>query len=295
MSRLGPPRFLAGRARLATVSALLQRRRNEHPTAGNFEAADLQWWWRTPRPTDDRPQPCWFDADGPVAAVTATQWQDELGLDVHVLPSLGDEDVAHVWAVAFDLVAVEERVFAWCPDDDTLGASLLADQGYRLVDDGGVSGWLAAADAPAVAPLAAGYRLRSRADRADAEHPLAARSGPDVETRLRATALYRPDLDLAVVTETNECAGYALCWYDPVTKVGLVEPMRTEVDHQRRGLARHLLTSGLRRLIDLGAGRIRISWEIDNAAASALYPDVGFVPTQRMHTYAPERSPRMEN
>jgi GNAT superfamily N-acetyltransferase len=82
--------------------------------------------------------------------------------------------------------------------------------------------------------------------------------------------------------------GYALCWYDPVTRVGLVEPMRTEDDHQRRGLARHLLTSGLRRLVDLEAERIRISWEADNPASSALYPDVGFVPTQRMRTYAPE-------
>jgi GNAT superfamily N-acetyltransferase len=289
VSPLLPPRFLTGLARLEAISTLLQRRRNAHPTAGNFEAADLQWWWRTPRPTDDQPQPCWFDADGPVAAVTATQWRDAIGMDVHLLPSLADDDAARVWAAAFDLAVGEAQVFAWCPDDDALGASLLAGHGWILVEDNGVSGWMGAADAPSVSPLAYGYRLQSRADGHDGPHPLVARNGLAVEDRLRQTSLYRPDLDLVVVTEADDCAGYALCWYDPVTSIGLVEPMRTEDDHQRRGLARHLLTSGLRRLVDVGAQRIRISWEADNAAAASLYPSAGFVPTQRMHTYAPKR------
>lgn len=286
---LGPPRLLTGLARVEAVSTVLQRRRNEHPTAGNFEAADLQWWWRTPRPTDDQPQPCWFDAEGPVAAVTATRWRDGLGVDVHVPPSLAEEAVAQVWSAAFDLAAGEADVFIWCADDDPLGASLLADNGWVRIADDGPSGWMDAADAPPVSPLADGYRLLTRADRPSGPHPFAARNGPAVEDRLRQTALYRPDLDLVVVTETDEVAGSTLFWFDPVTKVGLVEPMRTEDDHQRRGLGRHQLTAGIRRLVDLGAERIRISWEDDNPASSTLYPDVGFVPTQRMRTYKPER------
>jgi GNAT superfamily N-acetyltransferase len=84
-----------------------------------------------------------------------------------------------------------------------------------------------------------------------------------VSARPRSTG---PTSNLVVVTEADECAAYALCWYDPVTRVGLVEQMRTEEDHQRPGLARHLLTAGVRRLVDLGADRIRISWEADNPA-----------------------------
>jgi len=38
---------------LEAVTALLQRVRSAHPTAGLYEAADLQWWWRTPRSTDN--------------------------------------------------------------------------------------------------------------------------------------------------------------------------------------------------------------------------------------------------
>ena len=63
VSPLGPPRFLLGRERLEAVLALLQRRRNERPTAGTLEA------------------------------VTTTQPREGLGVDVHVLPSLDEEAV----------------------------------------------------------------------------------------------------------------------------------------------------------------------------------------------------------
>lgn len=37
--------------------------------------------------------------------------------------------------------------------------------------------------------------------------------------------------------------------------------MRTEDDHQRRGLARHVLTTGIGRLAESGAERIKICFE----------------------------------
>lgn len=284
---LGERGMLVGRAGLAAVSALLQRGRRQHPTAGLWEAADLQWWWRTPRPTDDVPQPVWFDQHGPVAAVTVTQWRTELGVDVHVLPSSHRDDVRHVWEAALGLAVGRQTPVVACTGDDELAASLLAERGWTLADDGGASGWLEADAAPGVSPLADGYVVRSRDERSDRPHPLVERNGEAVEVRLAQTALYRPDLDLAVVTADDEVAAYALFWFDPTTSTGLVEPMRTEEPHQRRGLARHLLTLGVHRLVDLGARRIRINWEADNPASSALYPAVGFVPGQRMHVHEP--------
>jgi len=78
------------------------------------------------------------------------------------------------------------------------------------------------------------------------------RSGEAVDARLRQCSLYVPALDLAVETGDGETAGYALFWFDPVTKVGLVEPMRVEDAYQRRGLARAMLTAGLDRLAKRG-------------------------------------------
>ena len=54
-------------------------------------------------------------------------------------------------------------------------------------------------------------------------------------------------------TADGGVAAYGLFWFDPATATGLVEPMRTEDDHQRRGLARHVLTAG----VDLLAGPAR--------------------------------------
>jgi len=54
--------------------------------------------------------------------------------------------------------------------------------------------------------------------------------------------------------------------------------MRTEDEHQRRGLARHVLTSGIERLSAAGAQRIKICCEPSNPASSHRYLGVGLHP-----------------
>jgi predicted N-acetyltransferase YhbS len=112
------------------------------------------------------------------------------------------------------------------------------------------------------------------------------RNHPDVEARLRETSLYRPDLDLVVHGANGDVAAYGLFWYDPVTATGLVEPMRTEDEHQRRGLARHVLTAGVDRLATVGARRVKICFEPGNPASSHLYLSAGFVPDRETVLYA---------
>jgi GNAT superfamily N-acetyltransferase len=85
-----------------------------------------------------------------------------------------------------------------------------------------------------------------------------------------------PLADLAVAAD-GRVAGYALFWFDPVTRVGLLEPMRVEDGYQRRGLARTLLTNGLDRLARKGALRLKVGFDSD--AARDLYLGAGFVQT----------------
>lgn len=92
--------------------------------------------------------------------------------------------------------------------------------------------------------------------------------------RLDRCPLYDPALDLAVETADRRVAGYSLYWFDPTTKVGLVEPVRVEDEFQRQGLARAMLSAGIDRLVTRGAQRVKISYETD--AAAALYQGVGF-------------------
>jgi RimJ/RimL family protein N-acetyltransferase len=119
----------------------------------------------------------------------------------------------------------------------------------------------------------------------------AVRNHPDPEARLRQTSLYRPDLDLVVHDQHDNVAAYGLFWHDPVTATGLVEPMRTENDHQRRGLARHVLTAGVALLADAGAQRIKIVYDPDNPASGHLYRSVGFEPHRHTDLLAGPTTP----
>jgi predicted N-acetyltransferase YhbS len=106
-------------------------------------------------------------------------------------------------------------------------------------------------------------------------HPMVARSGDEVARRLAECPLYRPDLDLAIL-DGEEAVGYALFWADPVTRVGLLEPMRIEESHQGRGLSKALIAAGLERLAASGCTRLKVSWEEDNVAAVRLYTGAGY-------------------
>jgi len=271
---------------LEAATALLQRVRSVHPTAGLYEAADLHWWWRTPRSTDNLRQLFWFDHLGrPEAAVITTDWGDGISLDPIVMPDATPDWVAHV--IERGLAHASESGFGavdiMVDRADDVMREVLVGHGFAIEEDGtvDVESWLAADARPEISRLHDDYRLSSRLDRMLRPHHMIHRSGPDVETRLRQTSLYRPDLDLLVLDSRDRVAAYGLFWFDPETATGLVEPMRTEDDHQRRGLARHLLTAGIDLLAEAGAVRIKIVFRPDNPTARGLYLSVGFEPVKQ--------------
>jgi GNAT superfamily N-acetyltransferase len=266
------------------ATALLQRVRNAHPTKGLYEAADLQWWWRIPRSTDSLRQLFWFDHLGrPEAAVIATDWGDRIALDPILVPDATPDWVAHV--IERGLAHAGESGFGAVELEvdraDDVMRDVLFGHGFAIKDDGLVETWLAADARPEISPLHGDYRLSTRRDTMSRPHHLIKRSGPDVATRLLQTSLYRSDLDLLILDRDDNTAAHGLFWYDPETATGLVEPMRTEDDHQRRGLARHVLTTGLDLLAEAGAVRIKICFEPGNAASKGLYLSVGFEPVKQ--------------
>lgn len=148
------------------------------------------------------------------------------------------------------------------------------------------SGWQPAAARPAVAAMPTGYRLVDRAVRgvdAAPGHPMVCRNGPGVDARLRQTSLYDPRLDLAVLAPDGSVAGYSLCWHDPVTGVGLVEPVRVEDAHAGRGIGYAMISAGLDRLAGAGAATLKIGWESERAGE--LYTRLGFTDLDTLTTY----------
>jgi RimJ/RimL family protein N-acetyltransferase len=277
---------------LDDVTVLLQRIRSAHPTAGLYEAADLQWWWsQRPRATDNLPQLFWFDHLGrPVAAVIATDFGRRIQLDPIVMPDETPDWVAHVMerGLAHANESGIEAVGLEVDRADVVLREVLVGHGFAIEEGGLVETWLAADARPPISPLHEGYRLSSRVDTMQCPHHMVSseRSHPDAETRLGQTSLYRPDLDLVVHDSRDNVAAYGLFWYDPTSATGLVEPMRTEDEHQRRGLARHILTTGVDLLAKSGAQRIKICYEPDNPASRSLYLSAGFEPDRQTVVYS---------
>jgi GNAT superfamily N-acetyltransferase len=269
---------------LALATELLQRARLTDREAGLWEAADLQWWWRTPRRSDAIDQVFWIDDEGPVAGVVLTDWGRAWGCDPIVVPS-ATVPLAAVWArgvEAIDDLALQ-GVEVLARDDDFELLGLVAGAGFVADDERSGITWMDVANRPEVAALPEGFALVDRAEGTTRPHPMRRRSGGGVDARLRQCSLYDPALDLAVEAADGKTAGYALFWFDPITKVGLVEPMRVEDAYQRRGLARAMLTAGLDRLAKRGALRLKVGYGTD--VARGLYIGAGFRVTSTSRSY----------
>ena len=276
---------VSGLEYLALATELLQRARLADADAGVWEAADVQWWWRMPRRSDRIDQLFWMDEEGPVAGVLLTDWGRGWGCDPIVVPCVSSVPLATVWARALEAIGASrfEAVEVLARDDDVELLGLLADAGFVAGDDGYGITWMNADDRPDVARLPEGFVLVDRARESAGPHPMRRRSGEGVEARLRRCSLYDPTLDLAVEAPDGHAAGYALFWFDPLTRVGLVEPMRVEDAYRRRGLARAMLTAGLDRLAERGARRLKVGYATD--VARSLYVGAGFrvTSTTRSH------------
>jgi GNAT superfamily N-acetyltransferase len=266
---------LRGVERLHATTQVLQRARLADPQGGMWEAADVQWWWSRPLVTHELALPVWFDDVGPVAAAGLTAWGEAWQADAHVVPSTVPQD--EVWEATLEAAGRQPgaALEVLVREGDPL-LDLALRSGFTLTDERSGTTWMDADDRPPVTAVA-GYEIVDRRTRADRPHPMVARSGEGVQARLHQCSLYDPVLDLAVEAPDGSIAGYALFWCDRTTGVGLLEPMRVEEEHQRRGLARMLLTTGLDRLARAGARRLKVGFETD--PARNLYLGAGFVQT----------------
>ncbi len=266
-----------GFAAVTLSTSLLQRARLADPLAGMWEAADVQWWWRKPQLSDGVEQLFWLDEDGPVAGALLTSsaddsWQCDpvtvsgsAGPDPDVVWDRALRHAAKYAPTGFDVPVSDNDVFA-----EVARRSRLI-PGYR-----DSTGWMDAVGRPAVSAPPGGFVLVDRTQRRDIPHHMRRRSGASVGQRLEQCSLYDPALDLAIETADGRVAGYSLFWFDPMTKVGLVEPVRVEDEFQRRGLARTMLAAGIDRLAARGVERVKISYGSETAAST--YLDTGFRP-----------------
>ncbi|MBA2773938.1 MAG: GNAT family N-acetyltransferase [Nocardioidaceae bacterium] len=208
-----------------------------------------------------------------------TSWRDDLWqCDPVIVPRVSGLEPQGMWVRALEQIG-EHAVGGFevpVRDDDRAFEELAEGSGLVAGERSNIA-WMDAADRRSVRSLAEGFALVDRTQRRDTPHPMRHRNGDGVGERLGQCSLYDPELDLAVETVDARVVSYSLYWFDPVTKVGLVEPVRVEDEHQRRGLGRAMLTAGIDPLALRGAQRVKIGFGTE--AAAGLYQGVGFQPT----------------
>jgi len=129
-----------------------------------------------------------------------------------------------------------------------------------------------------------GYRVRDMfqaADevllaRADIENRVFSRSlTAEFVRRLLNSSIYKPELDLMMLTTDGTASAFCTAWFDQENQVGFFEPIGTLEVHRQRGLAQVLMNEGFRRLQELGASAVYLGNSNSNTAANRLYETMG--------------------
>jgi len=181
-----------------------------------------------------------------------------------------------------------------CAEDDTALAELLRQNGF--VRDAAHSGEMTtrSLDGLPAAELPEGFRFSGVddalvADRVEAHRAAFAPSALEVSgyRRLRRTPPYRADLDRAVIAPDGRVAAGCIAWYDEASGWGLLEPVGTRPEFQRRGLGTALCLDALHRLRDAGAHSAQIGCD-SGGAGCATYHGIGFARVRVTHLYQRE-------
>ena len=269
-----------GLAYLTSVTRLLQDVRLAEPDGCLWEAADLQWWWRVDQHLDPAGQTFIADAGRPRVAAVFTGLPRELGCDLlgtdADLATHGDE----LWEAVAQFPSGHE-LSMMIPENDSVRARGAERSGFVRTDERTVMSWMTPDARLRPGELPTGIRIESYAG---GPHPMVARNGPAVADRLAECSLYRRDLDLSI-HDGDVVAGYAMFWADPVTRVGLLEPMRIEASHQGRGLGKALIAEGLERLTAAGCTRLKVMFDPTNEPAVRLYRAAGYQPQATLWTW----------
>jgi mycothiol synthase len=256
-----------------------------------WHVARLDYWrWHVALNCQDRASIddvvfLWEMPAGRIAAVLNPEGEGEAHLQVD--PTLRTPELEEeMLAVAEERLTADrdgQRVLTvWTDDRDTLRLAHLKARGYargKWVEHQ----WRRDLDAsiPEVS-LPAGYMVRSLGD----ANELPARSWaswrgfhpdePDEDyegwewyRNIQRCPLYRRDLDLVAVAPGGEIASFCTVWFDDVTRSAYLEPVATVPEHQRLGLARAVISEGLRRVKRMGATRAFVGGYEDGP--NALY------------------------
>lgn len=98
---------------------------------------------------------------------------------------------------------------------------------------------------------------------------------PACWTAMRTMPDWRHELELFALAPDGTVAAFVNLWFDAVNQLAVCEPVGTDPDHRRLGLARALIVEGGRRAGVLGARELLVGSD------QPFYQACGFVPRER--------------
>jgi len=116
----------------------------------------------------------------------------------------------------------------------------------------------------------------------------------EVYARLMCTDGYRTNLDIVAEAPNGSLAAVCNCWLDEQNKVGLFEPVSTRPDYRRMGLARAIISFGMKQLRSFGANSAWVLSVSSNPGATSLYDSCGFEIVRRDYRYALPADPAVQ-
>ena len=189
------------------------------------------------------------------------------------------------------------QVVTFVHDHDTFRRLLLEHRGWEMNEEVGwvhrnlhLRSWTV--PEPAVT---AGYRIRGTRPGSQADCDALARllnrsfatdvhTGASVGNFVEHSPSFLHELNMVAEADDGTLAAHVGVNWDPENRLALLEPVCTDPDHRRHGLALALIREGLRRARGLGARYAHVSTGL-GAAANELYERAGFVEQHIAHLW----------
>jgi GNAT superfamily N-acetyltransferase len=98
---------------------------------------------------------------------------------------------------------------------------------------------------------------------------------------------YDPEMDVVVVAPDGQFAAFALTWIEPITRIGLFEPVGTRTTFQRLGLGKAALMEAMRRMKARGVETATVRTTRSLRGVMPFYQAAGFHQMNSIYCYEP--------
>lgn len=87
---------------------------------------------------------------------------------------------------------------------------------------------------------------------------------------------YNQEFDLVMINQNKKVISFATIWIDTKNSIGVFEPVGTHRDFRGQGLAKLIITAGIKKLKENFIKKAYLKTGHNNQAARALYKKLGF-------------------